>query len=169
MRSLAESVGANAEQVAAGLAAFRGLKRRLEELGTWRGVTVVDDYAHHPTEVRASLAALREQYLGRRLVCVFQPHQASRTARLLDEFASSLQNVDLLAVAEVFAAREPHGRPIATSDDLARRIRGDDAAILGEPAVNQLGSEANFANRGANVVSTNRQVDRAHGDCGRRD
>ncbi|MCE5302003.1 MAG: UDP-N-acetylmuramate--L-alanine ligase [Planctomycetaceae bacterium] len=120
--ALASRGGATPEQIAAGLSGFTGLHRRLEVLGTWRGATWVDDYAHHPTEVSAALAAVRRMFPGRRVWCVFQPHQASRTARLLDELAASLQNADRVFVTEIFRAREgsPHPGEVAASD-LARR------------------------------------------------
>ncbi len=116
--------GAAAEQIAAGLEGFAGLHRRLELLGTWRGVTLVDDYAHHPTEVTAALAAVRGMFPFSRVWCIFQPHQVSRTKRLLDELATSLQNVDRLLVAEIFRAREGGPRPgEVTAADLARRAK----------------------------------------------
>jgi UDP-N-acetylmuramate--alanine ligase len=120
-----------------GLQSFRGLARRLETLGTWGGITLVDDYAHHPTEVSAGIEAIRKAYPERRLWCVFQPHQASRTACLLDEFAASLQNAHKVAVADIFRAREP---PIqkgeATAFDLAEKTRslGADVADVHTPA-----------------------------------
>ncbi len=122
--ALAFHQGVGAERIATSLSEFRGLGRRLESLGTWRGVTILDDYAHHPTEVSATLQAIRQMYPGRRLCCVFQPHQVSRTARLLDELAASLENIESLAVAEIFRARE--GPPLpgqTTADDLADAIR----------------------------------------------
>jgi UDP-N-acetylmuramate--alanine ligase len=84
---------------------FRGAGRRLEEKGSAGGVTVVDDYAHHPAEVAATLAALRESGSGRILV-LFQPHLYSRTRHLAREFAAALATADAVAVTEVYAARE---------------------------------------------------------------
>jgi UDP-N-acetylmuramate--alanine ligase len=114
----------SADWIAQGLSSFLGLYRRFEMLGTWGGVTLVDDYAHHPTEVAATLRTLRQVLPGRRVWCIFQPHQASRTARLLDELAESLQNADGVVVAEIYRARE---RPIRsgniTAADLAQRVR----------------------------------------------
>jgi UDP-N-acetylmuramate--alanine ligase len=113
---------ATADQIASGLGGFAGLHRRLEVLGTWRGVTLLDDYAHHPTEVTATLDTIRRMFPHRRVWCVFQPHQASRTARLLDELAASLQNADRVLVAEIFRAREGSPRPgEITAANLARQ------------------------------------------------
>jgi UDP-N-acetylmuramate--alanine ligase len=131
--ALASAAGAPAAAVGEALASFRGLKRRLEVIGCRGGVTWIDDYAHHPTEVRASLAAVRRMYPGRRLWCVFQPHQASRTAALLDEFAESLHNADKLAVVGIFRAREPMARPgEVTEADLAAAAAARGTDVLDE-------------------------------------
>lgn len=122
--ALANEAGINDQTIRDALAAFQGLERRLEYLGEWHGAHLVDDFAHHPTEVTASLAAIRLMYPGRRICCVFQPHQVSRTWHLLDEFAASLQNADQVAIAEIFPAREPmHARHRVTAANLAQRVR----------------------------------------------
>ena len=127
--------GVPPERIGAALGGFRGLHRRLELVGAWRGVTLVDDYAHHPTEVTATLQTLRRMFPGRRVWCVFQPHQVSRTERLLDELAESLQNADRVLVAEIFRAREgPPRDGDVTAADLARRVREVSAAPSGRPA-----------------------------------
>ena len=121
----------SADQILAGLAAFPGLHRRLELLGTWHGATLIDDYAHHPTEVTAALTTVRRMFPRCRVWCVFQPHQASRTARLLDELAASLQNADKVLVAEIFRAREGDPQPgEVTAADLARRAAELGADVL---------------------------------------
>ena len=112
------------QQVSVGLSHWCGLRRRLEIVDQPSEVTWVDDYAHHPTEVSASLLALRERFPGRRVFCIYQPHQVSRTGRLLDETAASLQNADYVLVTDIFRAREPYptsGEVSAT--DLADRTR----------------------------------------------
>jgi UDP-N-acetylmuramate--alanine ligase len=102
------------------LAQFQGIDRRLQQLGdvsTPRGkVTLVDDYGHHPTEVAATLEAVRQGWPGRRLVLAFQPHRYSRTRDLLDDFAQVLSATDVLLVTEVYAAGES---PIAGADGRA--------------------------------------------------
>jgi UDP-N-acetylmuramate--alanine ligase len=123
--------GVTAEQIAAGLASFAGLHRRLELLGMWHGATLIDDYAHHPTEVAAALAAVRGMFPHARVWCVFQPHQVSRTERLLDELAASLQNADRVLVAEIFRAREGIPRPgEITAADLAERAKSLGVEVL---------------------------------------
>jgi UDP-N-acetylmuramate--alanine ligase len=129
--ALALHHGVEPERASHGLASFRGLERRLEASGTWRGIHRIDDYAHHPTEVHAALAAVREAYPQRRVVCVFQPHQVSRTTRLLDELAESLQNADKVLVADIFRAREGSYRPgEITAADLAARTKAGGVDVL---------------------------------------
>lgn len=120
--ALAYHRGLQPAQIARGLEAFSGLHRRLERLGSWGEIEFWDDYAHHPTEVAASLHAIRQATAGRRLWCVFQPHQVCRTRRLLDELARSLQNTDKLLIAEIYRARESRPtREEVTAADLAAR------------------------------------------------
>jgi UDP-N-acetylmuramate--alanine ligase len=88
------------------LAAFTGVGRRFELVGDAAGVTVVDDYAHHPTEVAVTLAAARQRYPSNRLVAVFQPHLYSRTAELGEGLGIALAVADVAVVTEIYAARE---------------------------------------------------------------
>jgi len=94
------------EAVRDAVARFRGVQRRFQHIGDAAGVTVMDDYAHHPTEVRATIAAAVQRFPGRRLVCLFQPHTYTRTRYLLDGFRACFQGVDELLIAETYAARE---------------------------------------------------------------
>jgi UDP-N-acetylmuramate--alanine ligase len=129
--ALAAAQDVSPAQIATGLSSFAGLHRRLELLGMRRGVTLVDDYAHHPTEVASALEAIRDMFPRRRVWCVFQPHQASRTARLFNELAASLQNADRVLVAEIFRAREGDPQPgEVTAADLARRTAELGATVL---------------------------------------
>jgi UDP-N-acetylmuramate--alanine ligase len=131
--AVARHSGVSVQHIVQGLAAFRGLKRRLDARWTLGGITWIDDFAHHPTEVAATLTTLREMFPRRRVYCVFQPHQTSRLTALLDEFARNLHNADRIAVAEVFRARE--GMPQlgdATAVDLADRLKADGASVLDE-------------------------------------
>jgi len=93
-------------QAAQNLAEFKGTGRRFDIVGEVNGITVIDDYAHHPTKIRATLAAARSRFPFRRIVAVWQPHTYSRTETLADEFIDSLSNADLVLVTEVYAARE---------------------------------------------------------------
>jgi len=106
----AVEVGADVEAVFDGLAGFEGTRRRFEAVGTAAGVRVYDDYAHHPTEVRVNLEALRSVAGEGRSIVVFQPHLYSRTQTFAEEFGSALSVADVVFVLDVYAARE---EPIA--------------------------------------------------------
>ncbi len=124
------------EAIVAGLASFRGLKRRLECIYNTDGLAIWDDYAHHPTEISTALATIREISPHSRIFCVFQPHQASRTARLLDELALSLQNAERVLIADIFRAREGPPRPgEVTAADLAARTSAAGQEVFGSHAL----------------------------------
>ncbi len=101
-----EGMGVDAEALVPGLEAFGGVSRRFEIMLDTPNLTVINDYAHHPTEVAATIAAARERYPGRRVLAVFQPHTYSRTAALLDEFAAALDEADEVILAEIYPSRE---------------------------------------------------------------
>jgi UDP-N-acetylmuramate--alanine ligase len=101
----ADRVGVPVEAAALALTTFAGASRRLEYLGELQGARLYDDYAHHPTEVRATLEALRQAHPGQRLIAVFEPHLVSRTRQMEQEFALALGLADLAAVTEIYAAR----------------------------------------------------------------
>ncbi|MGH7508676.1 MAG: UDP-N-acetylmuramate--L-alanine ligase [Gemmatimonadales bacterium] len=105
-----DALGGSLESAAAALAEFRGVGRRFERLGEYAGVAVVDDYAHHPSELAATLSAARQAFPGRRLVAVFQPHLYSRTAAHGAAMGEALAAADLVIVTEIYPSRE---QPIA--------------------------------------------------------
>ena len=109
-------VGVEYGMAAAALTRFQGTARRFEVKGQVAGVTVVDDYAHHPTEIEATLAAARLKYPGRPIWAVFQPHTYSRTATLLGDFASAFGDADHVVVTEIYAAREENVLGVSGSD-----------------------------------------------------
>jgi UDP-N-acetylmuramate--alanine ligase len=123
--ALAAGIGADA--IVAGLGSFEGVGRRLERKGEAAGVTVYDDYGHHPTAIRATLAAIRQREPGRRVWAVYEPLTYHRTAALLDEFAAALAGADAVAIADIWAGRDPD-TTIASAAGLAdavARQRGD--------------------------------------------
>ncbi|MES1239227.1 MAG: cyanophycin synthetase, partial [Chloroflexota bacterium] len=99
--------GADPDRLLWALGTFPGIGRRLERKGEARGVVVYDDYGHHPTAIRATLAALREREPGRRAWAVYEPLTFHRTAAMLDEFADALAEADAVAVADIWASRDP--------------------------------------------------------------
>jgi UDP-N-acetylmuramate--alanine ligase len=118
--AVASELGIDDGAIQRALAAFQGVDRRLQHIGdalTAVGeVTVIDDYGHHPTEIEATLQAIRQGYPGRRVLLVFQPHRFTRTRDLIDDFGKALSLADLLCVTEVYAAGEA---PIAGADGRA--------------------------------------------------
>lgn len=98
-----------------GLSAFHGTKRRFEKKGMLGGVTVIDDYAHHPTEIRATLSAAKN-HPHNRIVCVFQPHTYTRTKAFLREFADALSLADIVVLADIYAAREQNTLGVSSQD-----------------------------------------------------
>ncbi|MFW6065812.1 MAG: UDP-N-acetylmuramate--L-alanine ligase, partial [Planctomycetota bacterium] len=116
--------GLEPRQVCELLADFAGTQRRMTLKGAVGGVTVLDDYAHHPTEIQASLRAIRDAYEPRRLVCVFQPHQHSRTRFLLKDFARSFAMADEVIVPEIYFVRDSEReKDYICSEDLVAQIR----------------------------------------------
>jgi UDP-N-acetylmuramate--alanine ligase len=115
---LASTLGADPDRLADGLRTFRGAGRRMELIADTPRVTIYDDYGHHPTEVRAALAAARQRVgTGRRLWAVFEPHMYSRTALLLDEFSIAFSGANEVVVADIFASRDTPEAMVATSAD----------------------------------------------------
>ena len=103
---------------------FTGVDRRMTEMGRCNGAIVVDDYGHHPTEIRATLGAIREKYQPSRLFCVFQPHQHSRTRFLLEDFATSFAAADETIVPDIYFVRDSDSeRQRVSSNDLVDRIQ----------------------------------------------
>jgi UDP-N-acetylmuramate--alanine ligase len=94
------------DTIAHALSEFSGAERRFQFKGEEKGITVVDDYGHHPTEIKATLSAARIGAPNRRIVVLFQPHRYTRTADLMDEFASAFNNADVLLVSDIYAASE---------------------------------------------------------------
>jgi UDP-N-acetylmuramate--alanine ligase len=101
------SLGVTPEVVADSLGGFAGVGRRLERKGEGRGVVVYDDYGHHPTAIRETLAAMRQREPGRRIWAVYEPLTYHRTAAMLDQFAEVLATADAVAIAEIWASRDP--------------------------------------------------------------
>lgn len=122
---VADAVGVDLEIVRATLKDFRGAARRFEIKGEFRGVTVVDDYAHHPTEIRATLAAARMRYRNRNVWAVFQPHTFTRTKALLEEFANAFADADHVIVTEIYAARECDNRGVSGAHIVNRMTHRD--------------------------------------------
>lgn len=111
--AVGRKLGLDFSAIASGLHTFEGARRRFEHRGECSGILFVDDYAHHPSEIRATLAAARlhargqGSAAGRRVVAIFQPHRYSRTLAFLDEFAQSFDDADIVALTDIYSAGEP--------------------------------------------------------------
>lgn len=121
----AHQQGIELAQAAEILGQFGGVERRFQLKGDAAGVTVIDDYAHHPTEIRATLAAARARFGRRPLWALFQPHTFSRTALLLDDFAAAFADADHVLIVDIFAAREKDEGRISSRDILSRMQHPD--------------------------------------------
>jgi UDP-N-acetylmuramate--alanine ligase len=131
--ALAHHCGCGSEAICQALGEYQGADRRLSLRGQHNGVTVLDDYAHHPTEIAVTVRAARAYYQPRRLWVIFQPHQHSRTRFLLSDFARSFGQADAIVVPNIYFVRDSEAeRGRVCADDLVERIRqnGGDAVHL---------------------------------------
>jgi UDP-N-acetylmuramate--alanine ligase len=144
-----DALGGDLEPAARALGDFQGVGRRFERLGEFAGVAVVDDYAHHPSELAATLSAARQAFPGRRLVAVFQPHLYSRTAAHGQAMGEALAAADVVFVTEIYPARE---QPIAG-------VSGRQVAAAAEGAGADTRFEATRADVGRNVFQELRSGD----------
>lgn len=119
--AIAMELHVDVENIRQGLAEFQGVDRRFQQRGAEQGITVIDDYGHHPTEIRATLAAARECKFGR-ILAIFQPHRYTRTLHLMDDFARAFHTADAVFVLDIYAASE---KPIAgvTAEALVERMK----------------------------------------------
>jgi UDP-N-acetylmuramate--alanine ligase len=153
--AVARHLGMKKDEIRSALAAFGGVNRRFTKVGEWNGVTIIDDYGHHPVEIAAVLKAARQASEGR-VIAIHQPHRYTRLSHLFEDFCACFNEADLVAIAEVFAAGEDpiegasrddlvaglirhghrHARAILNEDDLERLVReqarpGDMVVCLG--------------------------------------
>jgi len=132
-------LGMSFEDTSKGLSEFRGIDRRLQVKGEGRGITVIDDYAHHPSEIEVTLSAVKESHDGR-VVVIFQPHRYSRTKLLFDEFARVLVDTDMLYIMDIYAASEDP-------------IEGVSSELLCQSVIDKGGKNVRYLN-GEDMLST---------------
>jgi UDP-N-acetylmuramate--alanine ligase len=145
--------GFDPELLARGIGGFAGVERRFELRGEAGGVAVVDDYAHHPTEIRALLEAARERFPRRRVVVAFQPHQVSRTAAFLDEFARELSRADALVIDDIYAARDGSDAEISSAE-LADRTAGHGGRVEHIPTLERIADHLEVLLRPGDLLLT---------------
>jgi UDP-N-acetylmuramate--alanine ligase len=141
-----------AKDAAEKLRFFSGVKRRFEIKGEAQGVTVIDDYAHHPTAIRATLEAARRRYGSRRIWAVWQPHTYQRTKVLLDDFATSFADADHVIITDVYRSRDTETFGVGPWSVLAKMPDHPDARHIGslEKVATYL---ANYARKGDVVIT----------------
>ena len=121
------------------MAGFEGVDRRMTVMGRFNGATVVDDYGHHPTEIRTTLKALRERFDPKRLICVFQPHQHSRTRQLMEDFAASFVLADETIVPDIYFVRDSDAeRQKVTAEDLVERVKANGQKAIHLPTFGKI-------------------------------
>jgi len=101
----AKIIGANEDSIKNNLEKFEGASRRMEVLGEKNGILMITDYAHHPTEIKATLSALKKEY-GKRIICVYQPHQYARTLTIMNDLPNSFDNADMVIIPNIYEARD---------------------------------------------------------------
>jgi UDP-N-acetylmuramate--alanine ligase len=134
---------------------FTGVDRRMQIVGQYHGATVIDDYGHHPTEIRATLAALRERFQPKRVICVFQPHQHSRTRFLLEDFADSFAAADETIVPDIYFVRDSESEKHKVSaNDLVKRIIKNGHRAIHLPEFGEIVEHLKTTVRGGDLVVT---------------
>ena len=140
---------------AAALNTFTGVDRRMSVIGQFNAATIIDDYGHHPTEIRATLSALRERYNPKRLICIFQPHQHSRTRFLLEDFAASFAAADETIVPDIYFVRDSESeRHSVSAADLVERINRNGQHALHLPEFAAIVEHLRRNVRGGDLVVT---------------
>jgi UDP-N-acetylmuramate--alanine ligase len=147
------ALGVTVDAMRPGLTSFRGVERRFQRLGSANGIEVVDDYAHHPTEIRATLAAARTAFPGRRIVAAFQPHLYSRTRDFAREFGDALAAADSVYVADIYPARE-QPIPGVTAELIVAATRDAGGSVAWQGARTLLSAALARTVRGGDVVLT---------------
>ena len=138
--AVGRKLGLDFEVIARAIATFEGAKRRFEERGQGNGITFIDDYAHHPSEIRATLAAARlrvDRGKHRRVVAIFQPHRYSRTLRFLEEFATAFSDADLVVITDIYSAGEVNLGQIS-GQQVAEAVSQHHPQVLYHPCVQSL-------------------------------
>ena len=152
------AAGLSPDDAAEAIGKFEGADRRMTPLGRTNGAVVVDDYGHHPTEIRTTLEALREKYsvrLPSRLICVFQPHQHSRTRNLLHEFGEAFSNADIVVMPDIYAARDSdEDKKSVSSADVVNLINRNGGNAVHMPQLGDAAEHVRSIARAGDVVVT---------------
>lgn len=152
---LCHTAGIDAEDIREGIYQFPGIHRRFERMGSYKGMTLYDDYAHHPTAIQSTLKMLREEYPNRKIWCLYEPHQVSRTQALMDYYARSFKLADEVLIAPVYAAREKlEQEPIDTSKTLVDRILQHNDSVSFSSSLDQMASTLETDAQSGDIIIT---------------
>jgi len=151
---ISQLIGLPNAQLAQALAQYAGVKRRFERVGERGGVEVYDDYAHHPTEIRATLQAARDNFPERRIVAIFQPHTFSRTKLLFDEFAQSFANADIVLLAPIFGSAREAADASVSSEILAAEAQKTHANLQALPSLTKVSKWLETNTHSGDIVLT---------------
>lgn len=168
---LCHAAGVAEEEIREGIYEFPGIRRRYERKGSYKGITLLDDYAHHPTAIQATLNLLRQEYPDRKVWCVYEPHQVSRTQAMMDYYARSFRLADEVLIAPVYAAREKLGtEPVDTSKELVERILPYNAAVRFGSSLDQIVSTLETEAQSGDIIITMGagEINRIHHEFNRR-
>jgi UDP-N-acetylmuramate--alanine ligase len=153
--AVAEACGVSPERAARALADFGGVERRFQVLFERDGIAIVDDYAHHPTELRTAIRGARERWPEARVTAIFQPHQHSRTRFFLEEFARALENADEVLLPDIYFSRDREAdREAVSARDLCAALEGRGVVARYVPDFDVLARRAILAARPGNVFLT---------------
>lgn len=135
--AICHHAGVSKDVMAKALSSFKGVDRRFQVLGSVNDITIIDDYAHHPTAIETTLKTAKERYAGKRIWCLFQPHQYSRTRLLLERFVHSFGYADKIILADIYSARDSlEDMEAVSSLDIVKRIKdiGSDVELIPDHA-----------------------------------
>ncbi len=168
---LCHTAGIEIEDIREGIYQFPGIHRRFEQMGSYKGMTLFDDYAHHPTAIQSTLKMLREEYPDRKIWCLYEPHQVSRTQALMDYYALSFKQADAVLVSPVFAAREKLDQePVDTSKTLVKRILQHNDSVSFCSSLDQMVSTLETEAQSGDIIITMGagEINRIHHEFNRR-
>jgi len=169
--ALSHLAGAEKTDIRESLYEFQGIRRRFEPVGWWRGIAMVDDYAHHPTAICATLATTREVFGKRKVWAAFQPHQVSRTVALMDDFSKSFSQADEVLIVPAYAAREDVDSEVEqVSLELVDKISSQGISARYCPALDQIVSTIDDEAQPGDVLLTMGagDIDQVHHEFTRR-
>ncbi len=168
---LCHTAGITVEEIREGIYEFPGIHRRYERMGSYKGLTLFDDYAHHPTAIQSTLKMLRQEYPNRKIWCLYEPHQVSRTQALMDYYARSFKSADEILISPVYAAREKlEQEPVDISKELVKRTLHHNDSTRFSSSLDQMVSTLETEAQSGDIIITMGagEINRIHYELNRR-